>query len=93
MTQDLFDREKLNIILAQNSVTWVTLQNFIQSECQRNRIEAVKEFAERVRPTKTQNPYNDDDLDLEAGWDDCAENINSKIATELSKPQTKEGGE
>ena len=89
---ELFDRERFHRF----PLTWhfdleqmKPLMDFIQSECRRNRIEGAREFAEMMRLKKESNPYNADDIDLEAGWDDCAENINSQITQALAELEGK----
>ena len=90
MTQDLFDREKLSEIYT--DCVWhervKPLFDFFQSECQRNRIEAVTAFAERVRPREIENTGT-----WTHGANCMAHEVNAKIDAELSKLQTKEGGE
>lgn len=58
---ELFDRERLKNMLLGYHAACISIgkpldgddiADFIQSECRRNRMEAVKEFAEKVRPEK-----------------------------------------
>ena len=49
-SRELFDMERFNKIWRSNGASSDTMADFIQSECRRNRAEAVKEFAEKVRP-------------------------------------------
>ena len=86
MTHDLFDRKKFKEIIGDLICPCLTpdtcpkreaARDLINSECKRNRIEAVREALKRL---KNECSY-------------CLTNhkINSELA-ELSKLQTKEGG-
>ena|SRR3990167_3391833 len=99
MTQDLFDRAKFREIIGDLICPCLTpdtcskresARDFIQAECQRNRIEAVKEALERLKVEELTKMHIGPLFN--AGWNQCATNTNIEIAMELSKLQTKEGG-
>src|SRR3990167_11055602 len=96
MTQDLFDREEFwhlvdKIFMGEHTAQeYLDVEKFISSECQRNRIEAVKEALERLKVEELTKMHIGPLFN--AGWNQCATNTNIEIAMELSKLQTKEGG-
>lgn len=98
MTQDLFDREKFMDLFydsynADGNACYPEfekLMGFVQAECARNRIEAVKEALERLKVEELTKMHIGPLFN--AGWNQCATNTNIEIAMELSKLQTKKGG-
>ena len=101
--KELFDRHKLwnligqlqNVPISKNFDGHGTarvhdeLIDFLQSECRRNRVEAVREVLEKVRPKQDDNPYREHETDtttyLRIGWSQNCATVNSKIEEALSK--------